>query len=338
MRLCLCRHKSTRPRRDRRGQATVIGSIFFFVIAMTLITFFYEVAQNQIVMQQHDAERVTEAIDAELLVTDVGLIIFVKNNGPISAKLIGLWVIDLDKDAPNDPIRYDIPDAKCDVFPWEKIEISTDDVNPGWVSLNEEHEYSIRLVTARGNIIEPKPFSAVSGTTVTIVTYPPWVSLGETGFSTDPEETPIPWPEISTKPDEVEAYDGGKLWLSIKNTGEITFFLTFDSRVIFKETAPAPGEEFPKCYSSSITKWEIREKENGQWKKVSDGTIDQNKDSRAVYPDEVIILEFEKPQEAPGERGDIPPGEYHVYLHLAGYDDNGNAYFQDIYYGIVIAT
>jgi len=325
LRLCLCRHKATRLRRDRRGQATVIGSIFFFMIALTLITFIYEIAQNQIVMQHQDAERVTETIDSELLVLPDGdLLIKVKNRGPIPVKLIGLWVIDKND---NIHIRYDIPDEKCDVFPWEEIEINTtiDTMNPDWDPLNETHEYSIKLVTDRGNILEPRPFQAISGETITITGCPPWVSLGETDISLNSSETPVY--QLSKAQHSIVAYDGGDGFLSLKNTGDIAFILTINSRVIFRSDATG-------VYTGELIEWAIWDPV--EWEEVDAAGIAQGKDSRAIYPGDVVIVKFEKPSGGLETMRDILSGyTYHVYLHLAGYDERGNTYFQDIYYGIV---
>lgn len=325
MRLCLCRHKATRLRRDRRGQATVIGSLFFFMIALSLITFIYEIAQNQIVMQHQDAERVTETVDSELLVLPDGyLLITVENRGSIPVILIGLWVID---NTANNHTRYDIPEGMVDIFPWEEIVIRTDEdpMNLVWVPLDDEHEYSIRFVTERGNIIEVRPFQAISGETIALSAYPPWVSLSETDISLDGSETPVY--EISKAQHSVDAYDGGDGFLSLKNTGDIAFILTANSRVIFRSDVTG-------VYAGKLTAWEIWDAE--EWEEVAHGTIAAEEETRAIYPGDVVIIKFDKPSGGLESMQDIPSGyTYHVYLHLAGYDERGNTYFQDIYYGTV---
>lgn len=312
--------------KDRRGQATVIGSVFFFMIAVTLIYFIYEIAQNQIVMQHQDAERVTETVNSEILVLPEGnLAINVENRGPIPVKLIGLWVIDK---TDNNHIRYDIPDEKSDVFPWEEIEIHTDEdmMNPPWDPLNDENEYSIRLVTARGNIIEARPFQAISGETIGAGAYPPWVSLGESEFIWESEETPII--SISDKPDDDVAYTGGKGYLSLKNTAEITFYLTFNSRVVFKSIS----ETETSYYSSRLSKWFVYT-DFPDWDEESRGDISYIEDSKAIRKDDVIILEFLTPKDS--EVGSIQSDEYRVYLHISGYDESGNTYYQSIHYGTI---
>ncbi len=324
----MCRHKATRLRRDKRGQATVIGSIFFFMIALSLITFIYEIAQNQIVMQHQDAERVTETVDSELRVLPDGdLVINVENRGPIPVKLIGLWVIDKDD---NTHIRYDIPDDKSDVFPWEEIEIRTDEdtMNPVWTPLDDEHEYSIRLVTDRGNIIEARPFQAISGETIGASAYPPWVSVGESDFGLNASETPVP---TISKNDDGDPYtQGDKVWLSVKNTGNVAFYITRRCRVIFKDTTTGD------VYAGEPDSWETYTWD-GSWNKEDSGVIDLKKDSTAVYPyprePYVIVLRFLEPQDIPGQGTKAPSGTYHVYLHLSGYDDTGNLFIQNIYYG-----
>jgi len=325
LRLCLCRHKATRLRRDRRGQATVIGSIFFFMIALSLITFIFEIAQNQIAMQHQDAERVTETVDSEILVLpDGNLSINVENRGPIPVNLIGLWVIDKDD---NIQIRYDIPDEKSDVFPWEEIEIRTDEdtMNPEWTALDDEHEYSIRLVTDRGNIIEVRPFYAISGETIALSAYPPWVSVGETDIEIDGLASPVY--EISKAQDDVTPYDGLSGFLSIKNTGNVAFILTFNSRVIFINDTTG-------VYTGELSEWAIWDAE--AWEAGPSGGIGSGEDSRAIYPDDIVIVKFVKPSGGYEEVEFIQSDyTYHVYLHLAGYDERGNTYFQNIYYGIV---
>lgn len=52
-----------RLKRSRRGQATAIGSLFFFVIAVLLVNFLYEINMIQIEMNQFDAERAQERIE-----------------------------------------------------------------------------------------------------------------------------------------------------------------------------------------------------------------------------------------------------------------------------------
>ena len=324
----MCRHKATRLGRDRRGQATVIGSIFFFMIALSLITFIYEIAQNQIAMQHQDAERVTETVDSQLLVLpDGNLSINVENRGIIPVKLIGLWVIDKDD---NTHIRYDIPNEKSDIFPWEEIEIRTDEdtMNPVWTPLNETHEYSIRLVTERGNIIEARPFQAVSGETIGTSAYPPWVSVAESDFNSNSSATPVS--AISRNNDGDPYTQGDKAWLSIQNTGSVAFFITVRCRLIFKDTTTGD------VYASEPDSWETYTWD-GSWNREDTGNIDTSKDSAAVYPyprePNMIVLRFLEPQDIPGQGTKAPSGTYHAYLHLTGYDDTGNAFIQDIYYG-----
>ena len=328
MRLCLCRHKATRLRRDRRGQATVIGTLFFFMIALSLITFIYEIAQNQIVMQHQDAERVTETVGSELLVLPDGdLFITVENRGSIPVKLIGLWVIDKTE---NNHTRYDIPDLKSDIFPWEEIEIRTDvdTMNPEWFHLDDEHEYSIRLVTDRGNIIEARPFQAISGETITISAYPPWVSLAESEFSLDPSETPVI--SISKNNDGDPYTQGDTPWLSIKNSGSVPFIITRRSRLIFKDSTTGD------VYASELANWETFTWD-GSWNRDDHGAIDVKKDTKVIYPyprePYLLVLQFLIPMDAPGDGTRAPSGTYQVYLHLSGYDDTGNTFFQNIYYG-----
>ena len=320
--------------------SSIIGAIFFFVIAMSLIGFSYEVSQKQILMQSHDSMKVTEEVDAELQILPGGhLLLRVKNRGAIPARLTRLWIIDK---TDNDHIHYPNNLAQTldiDVAPWEETEIRTDEseqepLYSEWVPFDEEHEYSIRLVTELGNIIEPLPFRALSGETVASSSYPPWVSIGDLAVSSQSSpfgETETPVPTLSKDSDGVTPYDGGKAHLSVKNSGDIAFFLTFNSRVVFKATTGSPQ----KCYASRLNKWWKYTWDGSSWDKVDDGGIDQEKDSKAVYPEEIIVVEFEKPREAPGQGNDIPSGTYRVYLHLSGYDATGNAYFQDVYYGII---
>ncbi len=321
-------HHRTRRLERRMGQATVIGGILFFVMAMTVVAFFYEVAQNQIIMQQHDAERVTETLDAELMVTPGGnLTLWLNNRGPIPVRILRLWVID---ETINNHTRYPTElssNLEMLIPPWKDLLIHSENIY-GWNSLNETHEYSIRLVTDRGNIIEPRPFMAVSGETVSGTSYPPWVSLGESELNWTQGETPLTG--ISNKPDEDEAYTGGKGYLSLKNTAEITFFLTFDSRVVFKSLYEIDGRI--RFYSSRLIDVYTCTYDT-DWSVVSHDGISIGKDSGAVYKDDIIIFAFDKP----GVQGDwIPSGEYRVYLHISGYDENGNKYYQSIHYGTIL--
>ncbi len=328
----MCRHKATRLGRDRRGQATVIGSIFFFMIALSLITFIYEIAQNQIVMQHQDAERVTEAIESVLLVLPDGdLLINVENRGSLPVKLIGLWVID--KDA-NNHTRYELPDDKIDLLSWEEIEISTlvDTLNPVWTPLDDESEYSVRLVTSRGNIIEADPFQAISGETVGVGSYPPWVSVGESEISFNISETPVV--NISRNHGG-DPYDGRDVWLSVENTGNVGFVLNMMSRVIFKDSTTG------RLYSGYLTDWEKfpeTEPDPGGWAGADDaGNVNPTHDTHSFYPGDLLVLNFVTPKEVPGGAAsyNLPSGFYQVYVHLAGYDDNGKRYFESMYYGEV---
>lgn len=315
----LCRQaKPTSLRRNKRGISTVIGAVFFFAIAMTLTSFFYEVAQNQILMQQYDAQKVTENVDARLqILSGGGVNITLTNRGPIVASVSRLWVIDK---TTNTHRAYTLD---TDVHPWTTEVITSTSIS-GWQAMTENNEYTIKVVTSRGNILEPTPFTAVTGRTVSVTSYPPWVSDGVMAVSTSSSETPVP--QISRN-DKGDPYDGGKVWLSLKNTGSITFFLTFQTRIVFKNTVTG------KAYASRLDKWEIFTWTGTRWDMVSSGVISWDKASRAVYPGNVFVVEFETPQEAPGHASNIPSGTYWVYLRLEGFDDNGKSYFQEVYYG-----
>jgi len=282
-------------------------------------------------MQHQDAERVTETIDSDILVLPGGnLSINVENRGPIPVKLIGLWVIDKDD---NTHTRYDLPDEKIDVFPWEEIEISTDVdmMTPVWTALDDEHEYSIRLVTDRGNIIEARPFQAVSGESITGSTYPPWVSVSYSEMESDPSATPV----VELSSDHGGApYDGKDVWVSAKNTGNVAFVLNMISRAVFKDSSTG------RLYSGHLTYWEqFPETEPpGGWTSADvSGDVNPTKDTISVYPGDVVVLNFATPSEIPGGAAihNVPSGSYQVYLHLAGYDDNGKRYYQSVYYGEV---
>lgn len=332
MKLCFGRHRARGLRRERRGAATSIGSIFFFVIAITLIGFFYEIAQNQIQMQGQDAQKASEDLNTELLILADGHIqITVINRGYIPIRLLRIWVID--KTA-NNHISYpnDIT-QKMDLYipPWDEVIIRSDESEhiDNWVLLDNTHEYSIRLVTERGNIIEPTPILAIEGEGVTSSEWPDWVSLSETEFSEDPDDTPVP--RISINNDGDAYTQGQQPWLSIKNTGDKTFFVTYQTRLIFKDTTDGT------VYASAPNEWETYTGEEGDWDKEDNGNLDSSKDSAAVYPypqePYVLVLRFDKPQDVPGQGSTVPSGTYHVYLHISGYDDVGNTYFEAIYYG-----
>ncbi len=145
----------------------------------------------------------------------------------------------------------------------------------------------------------------------------------------DPSEAPIT--SISDKPGEDDAYTGGKGYLSLKNTGEITFYLTFNSRVVFKTAAVET-----RYYSTILSHWYKYYYDDPDWRSESDGGIADNKDAMPMSPGDVFILEFEKPQETVGSGDFISPGEYRVYLHISGYDESGNTYYQSIHYGIIL--
>lgn len=339
-------HHLKKFRRDRKGSATAVGAVFFFIITILLTTFMYEVAQKQISMQSYDEEKKNEQLDMTIKVTggSVGFNITVDNNSPETIELIRLWIIDEDN---NIHYNYSVPEGKRIVYPWDTVVISSSEID-GLGELVEGRHYLIRLVTSRGNIIEPQVFAAVPGnivstyvSNITGVLYvlnatgalkPSWLSEGQLEICRNSTETPVY--NLSRDHDEVKPYNGEKVYISVKNNNNVTVFLTCESRIVFKSTSGQPQ----RCYAGRLTKWWEYRWDGHKWKMEGKGSIDLNKDSKAMYPNTVLILEFKRPQEAPGKDGNIPSGTYQVYLHLVGYDEQGKRFFRDIHYGTVSFT
>lgn len=322
------RQRTEGSKRGKQGVSTVVGAVFFFVIAITLISFFYEVAENHIIMQQYDAQKVEEKLNFELQVLSGGnLLLIVKNNGPIPAEIIRIWVVDIVENNHTSYPQNLSQTLGIEVAPWERIYINSTEapLNASWIPLSETHTYSIRIVTARGNIIEQDIIRGITGESRTLTTYPPWVSTSETNFSTNPSETPVP--QIS-RDDKGNPYKkGSDVWLSIKNTGTITFFLTVDTKIVFYSEADG------KVYAARLKGWKTFRWDGNKWVKDDEGPVEDNKDSLAVYPGNVIVLKFDTPKEAPGHSNTAPSGTYRIYLHVEGYDQTGKTFFQDVYYG-----
>ena len=110
----------------------------------------------------------------------------------------------------------------------------------------------------------------------------------------------------------------------------MAFFITVRCRLVFKDTTTGD------VYASEPDAWETYTWD-GSWNREDTGVIDLSKDSAAIYPyprePNMIVLRFLAPEDIPGQGTKAPSGTYQVYLHLTGYDDTGNAFIQDIYYG-----
>ncbi|MEM3166714.1 MAG: hypothetical protein QXM67_06335, partial [Candidatus Methanomethylicia archaeon] len=111
-------------------------------------------------------------------------------------------------------------------------------------------------------------------------------------------------------------------------------FLTSNTRIIFRSL----NEN--KSYAGILSRWYIYywNPDKNRWELEDDGSISPYVDSKVIYPDMVVVLEFSIPSEVPGStdaKYRIKKGTYDVYLLLEGYDAYGKKFTSTIYYGTV---
>lgn len=324
-------------RRQDKGFATVIGAIFFLLTSMLIVTFMFEAHRKQMEMYNYEREVLRERVDVTITISrTLGFNMTIDNNGHETVEIIRFWVIDL---TGNTHYNYSLPIGKRVIPSHHKVNIQSHEIS-GFTTLIVGRYYAFRLITARGNIIEPNPIKALPGNIAS--TYPqytieiptlPWVSNATIIISRSRTETPVY--NISRKHDETLPYDGGKAYLSIKNIYDITIFLTGQSRIVFKGLT-----EPYKSYASHLSKWYIYiwDEKDRKWRLVDSNDVTHSHDTIAIYKNMVIVLEFETPSEVPGDpqaRYKIVSGKYDVYLLLEGYDTLGRKFISTVYYGVV---
>ncbi len=110
-------------------------------------------------------------------------------------------------------------------------------------------------------------------------------------------------------------YNGGEVNFLLKNTGESAIFLTFQTRVVFEDlnsTALYAGLLRAFAYTDAPT---------------IEYTVDENHDTAQFGINGTLYLFLTQPQSIPCritcDGTAIPQGTFQVWLHLAGYDQNG---------------
>jgi len=274
-------------------------------------------------MRAYDVERENEKISLRVMLTQggTGFTLFINNESPETIELIRLWIIDITN---NFHYNYSIPEEKKVLNPWSETFLSSFELK-GFIGLTRRNYYVMRLVTSRGNIVETPPFIAVPGP----VTEPPWLSLGYIEACFNKAETPVY--DLSDSHLKTTPYKGGKAYISFKNIGSVTVFLTYESTIVFRSI----GGLEPKCYAGYLVEWYcyVWDPKVEKWMLKDSGTITHVKDSKAIYPGEVVILGFEEPSEIPGSGAGIREGTYDVFFAASGYDEFGKIFFASIYIG-----
>ncbi|MEM3615889.1 MAG: hypothetical protein QXX09_04480 [Candidatus Methanomethylicia archaeon] len=319
--------------RRNKGFATVIGAVFFVLMSMLIVTFICDGFRRQIETYNYEKEVLRERVDLTIIISkNLGFTMSIDNNGHETAEIIRFWIIDL---TGNLHYNYTLPEGKRVIPSHSSISIESYEI-ADFSTLIKGRYYTFRLITARGNIIETNPVKAhpgnIASTYLQVLIQVPWVSNATIEISTNASQTPVY--NISSRPDSTITYDGKDAHASIKNTGNTTIFLTSNTRIVFKSL----NEN--KSYAGPLSKWYLYywNPDKNRWELEDSGSISPSVDSKAIYPDMVVVLEFLTPSEVPGNtdaKYKIKKGTYDVYILLDGYDDMGRKFTSTIYYGTV---
>ena len=109
--------------------------------------------------------------------------------------------------------------------------------------------------------------------------------------------------------------------ISVFNPGPSDVWITFESRVIFKDEIT--GTPYASFVISSDS-----------------NTIDNTQDSPVIEAGTTSVVEFDRPRTQPGNSLSqlIPEGRYQMFVFLDGYDSTGQLFFQTTPIGIVRVT
>jgi archaellum component FlaF (FlaF/FlaG flagellin family) len=130
-------------KRSKRGQATAIGAVLFLALAILMIAFAQEVYFTQSNMNQLDVERIQENIVINSAYTDSlnHLVVNMTNRGASTANIVRLWIVNQ-----TDNQHYTIAISNLYLEPGASSSYVTSE------RLTQRQDYSIRIVTERGNI------------------------------------------------------------------------------------------------------------------------------------------------------------------------------------------
>jgi hypothetical protein len=171
--------KTKRSKRGRRGEASAIGTVFFVVIAIILVSFLYEISQSNITTNQYAQEAMEENVTCSCQYIGNGnILIDAVNNGRLPATLTRLWVID---ETNNTHYAYSL---NITISPWSETKIYSDNASiipkSNWTAVTTAHDYLIRLITQRGNTAE----YYLSAKTTIVILYSTVTTLNTTTTST----------------------------------------------------------------------------------------------------------------------------------------------------------
>jgi len=125
------------------------------------------------------------------------------------------------------------------------------------------------------------------------------------------------------------SYTGGDVKLEVNNPGPSGLWFSHPTRVVFNDTASDTS------YSAFLYEYS----ETDDLCNSSNCDVDWDRDTRFVKIGETIKLIFNEPNTRPlhsgGDGTAITPGTYTVFIHLRGYDEEGQLYFQIANYGII---
>jgi len=120
-------------------------------------------------------------------------------------------------------------------------------------------------------------------------------------------------------------FDGNDFWTTVTNTGSISFWVTYNTRVVFRNIYTNAS------YAGFLIGWK-----NGT---AAEQSVDQNRDTGILKPNQSMALHFQQPRDIPTRNADkgnpIPSGYYAVYIHLQGYDMYGAFVNEIVYIGNV---
>jgi hypothetical protein len=131
------------PKRSNRGAATILGAVLILALFVMMFAFVQEVYFTQVKMNQVDTDKIQEniLITSAYINTDGQIVLNIVNRGSVTANLVRLWVINQ-----TDNTYWDFPFSEFYIHPGASATNITNAV------FTSGQDYSIRLVTERGNI------------------------------------------------------------------------------------------------------------------------------------------------------------------------------------------
>jgi hypothetical protein len=131
------------PKRSNTGAATILGAVLILALFVMMFAFVQEVYFTQVKMNQVDTDKIQEniLITSAYINTDGQIVLNIVNRGSLTANLVRLWVINQ-----TDNTYWDFPFSEFYIHPGASATNITNAV------FTSGQDYSIRLVTERGNI------------------------------------------------------------------------------------------------------------------------------------------------------------------------------------------